>query len=198
MNIGTMVSRCRSAATRSPRATSLTSRSSKPWPYALTSGRRRKLPDMPVQLPVRHGPSVWLLTYARCVVHDYAEVLALVGARYTAMAWTEQPRRCNHPMRRTTPSSCRSCARGTTAPAPIRTSRHRRAPSSSSAAPTAAVRLQPLSRLWPLQRESCSITGRPPRLGYGAAWDIICGIVPYRIVPCGIPCRQGYAYSCSV
>ena len=50
----------------------------------------------------------------------------------------------------------------------------------------------------PLQRESCGITGRPPRLGYGAAWDIICGIVPYRIVPCGIPCRQGYGDSCAV
>ena len=45
--------------------------------------RRRKILDMPVQLPVRHKPSVWLLRYARCVVHDYAEVLALVGARYS-------------------------------------------------------------------------------------------------------------------
>ena len=59
----------------------------------------------------------------------------------------------------------------------------------------------------PLQRESCGITGRPPRLGYGAAWDIICGIVPYRIhravwytmptgirvfMRCVISCHMGY------
>ncbi len=129
------------------------------------------------------------------------------------MAWTEQPRRCNNPMRRTTPSSCRSCARGTTAPAPIRTSRHRRAPSSSSAAPTAAVRLlaaQRSRRRYSENREAsqgdCLVWDTVPhgisyvglcrigscRVVYHADKDTgihaLCDIVSYGIPACAVGC----------